>query len=316
MPFLYEMTTSFFEIAKETLDPILEAIDGYEILATDQHGKPEPPQHVVNKLQELSPNDFFAHVGACLSATTSLGLAYVHSLRLLGFLTQGRDTISVDNSKPDLAELFDALPVSTRQKLSKIYSQTTSHDLEMEIGTGPLPDRTNEPNSSKNRDFRATLAYWQAKGMLHESHFTSIGSGHESSIRIFIPLRSLLILDKIISDQIAPKLGRKYETIILRMTKHENGPKLNWDDGMIHVSLPRRMGRALEARWKPSITSVIRIRKSGTTKWTPGFEIPFNMCKFVDLEPETEYDVQVTHKNDVGESEPAIITITTTPQQE
>ena len=37
-------------------------------------------------------------------------------------------------------------------------------------------------------------------------------------------------------------------------------------------------------------------QESGTEAWSPGFETPFNKCSFVDLKPDTEYDVQVTHK--------------------
>ena len=83
---------------------------------------------------------------------------------------------------------------------------------------------------------------------------------------------------------------------------------------MISVSLPDKLGRTLEARWNPTVTSVIRIREAGTVAWSPGFETPFNMCSFVDLQPDTEYDLQVTHKNDAGESEPTISTIKTDPR--
>lgn len=315
VPFLYEMATSFLETAKDTLDPTLEAMDGYGELETDKHGRPSPPDRVARRLQELPPEDIVAHVGACLSATTSLGLAYVHSFRLLSLLAQDKDALPAGTARPDLVRLFDALTPACRKALSEIYSQAASHDLEMEIGAGPSLEGTDDDGPANGRDFRSTLADWQEREMLHESHLSRLGPDRGSAIRIFVPLRSLLILDRIIADLIAPRLGRRHETIAQRMSSHAKGPGLRWDEGMIQVSLPRRMGRTLEARWKPSVTSVVRIRESGTATWTPGFETPFDTCSFVGLKPETKYEVKVTKRNDAGESEPAIASQTTLPER-
>ena len=41
VPFLYEMVISFFEAARVTLDPVLEAIDGYRELDPGQQGGPQ-----------------------------------------------------------------------------------------------------------------------------------------------------------------------------------------------------------------------------------------------------------------------------------
>ena len=41
LPFLNEMVISFFEAARVTLDPILEAIDGYRELDPGQQGGPQ-----------------------------------------------------------------------------------------------------------------------------------------------------------------------------------------------------------------------------------------------------------------------------------
>ena len=98
------------------------------------------------------------------------------------------------------------------------------------------------------------------------------------------------------------------------MSSRTENPQLKWEGKMIFVSLPDKLGRTHEARWHPTITAVIRIRESGTEAWDPGFETPFNMCSFVDLKPDTEYDVQVTHKNEAGESEPSITTMKTDPK--
>ena len=304
VPFLYEMVISFFEAARETLDPVLRAIDGYRELETNEDGRPAAPDHVARKLAELPSGVAVRHVGACLSATTNLGLAYVHSFRLLSFLTQNKDALPPNAAKPHLAKLYDALPTALQEALCKIYDEVGAHDFEMELSTGPFSEDTRDETLSSGRDFRSALAYWQSRGMLQDSHLSPSGA-----IRVFIPLRSVLVLDRILADQVAPTLGRDYKTMDQQMSSRTENPLLKWDGEMIAVSLPDKLGRTLEARWNPTITSVVRIRESGTEAWSPGFETPFNMCSFVDLKPDSEYDLQVTHKNEAGESEPVITTI-------
>ena len=82
------------------------------------------------------------------------------------------------------------------------------------------------------------------------------------------------------------------------------------------MSLRGKLGQTLEARWNPTVTSIVGIRESGTGAWSPGFETPFNMCSFVDLQFDAEYDLLVTQENDAGESEPEITMIKTGPRTE
>lgn len=314
VPFLYEMIMSFFEAARTGLDPVLEDIDGYRDLETDHEGLPAPPDHVMRKFAELPMGVTFHHVGACLSATTNLGLAYVHSFRLLSFLTQNKDGLPPNAAKPNLTKLYDALPVALRESLSGLYSQVDTHDFEMEISTGKFSEETREEEQVRGRDFRSTLTYWQSRGMLQDSHLSLSCAKSSFELRVFIPLRAVLVLDSIIAKHIAPILGRDYKTMDVRMSSRTENPILKWDDGLIKVSLPDKLGRILEASWRPTITSVVRIREVGSAAWSPGFETPFNQCSFVDLKPDTEYELQVTHKNDAGESEPTISRIKTDPE--
>lgn len=316
VPFLYEMVISFFEAARETLDPVLQSIDGYRELETDHDGRPAAPDHVARKFAELPGGAAVRHVGACLSATTNLGLAYVHLFRLLSFLTRNKDSLPPNAAKPHLAKLFDALPTASREALCNVYNQVGAHDFEMEMSTAPSPENDRDEHQSGGRDFRSTLVYWQSGGMLQDSHYSLSGAGHASAIRIFIPLRSMLVLDRILADQVAPRLGRDYRTMDQQMSSRTADPQLMWDGEMITVSLSDKLGRILEARWNPTVTSVVRIREAGTEVWSPGFETPFNMCSFVGLKPDTEYDVQVTHKNEIGEGEPATTSIKTSPRTE
>ena len=314
VPLLYEMIISFFEMTRATLDPILQAIDGYRALKIDADGKPVAPNHVARKLAELPNSVVVHHVGACLSATTNLGLAYVHSFRLLSLLTQNRDSLPPNAAKPHLVKLYDALPTFQREALCEVYDQVGTHDFELELGIGEFSDEiTDDPASSVGHDFRSALAYWQSRGMLQNSHLSLAGG---SATRVFIPLRSVLVLDRILAAHVAPALGRNYKTMDQQMSSRTANPVLKWNGEVISVLLPDKLGRALEATWKPTVTSIIRIRESGTEKWSPGFETPFNMCSFVDLKPDTEYDLQLTHKNDASEGEAAVRTIKTGPQTE
>ena len=137
--FLHEMVIAFFEAARQALDPVLQAIGGYEDLGRQDDGRPGPPDAVARKFTALSPDAAARHLGACLTATTNLGLAYVHSFRLLSFLVQGRDSLPRNATRPNLTKLYDALPSELREKLSRIYSQVGSHDLEVEMSAGHSP---------------------------------------------------------------------------------------------------------------------------------------------------------------------------------
>ena len=67
----------------------------------------------------------------------------------------------------------------------------------------------------------------------------------------------------------------------------------------------------LEAEWKPPLTYVVRIRESNGDSWSIGFETPLTTCGFVDLRPDTEYEVEVRSKNANGQSEPVRVKVRT-----
>ena len=314
VPFLYELVISLFDAARTALDPVLQDIDGYRELDLIHDGRPAPPDHVARRLAQLPGAVVVQHVGACIAATTNLGLAYVHSFRLLNFLARNIDTLPPNAQRLRLAKLYDALPADSQTSLSEIYNTVGSHDFEIEITSGSHPNNNKEQSSSGAKGFRSTLAYWDSRGMMHDSHLSLSNDGRASHICVLVPLRSVLVLDRILANHIAPVLGRDYKTIDQQMSSRTENPQLKWDGEMVFVSLPDNRGRTLEARWNPSVTSVIRIREMGTASWSPGFETPFNICSFVGLNPDTEYELQVTHKNQAGESEPTVSTIKTSPK--
>ena len=181
----------------------------------------------------------------------------------------------------------------------------------MEVSFGPQPPDKHDKSSSGPRDFRQLLAYWQAREMLHESHLLLGGSTGTPVMRFLIPLRTVLVMDGILSEQVAPRLGLAYNAMDEHMSSRTEDPKLEWDGETISVTLPDKLGRVVEAKWTPTVTSVVRIREAGQSTWSPGFETPFNRCTFLDLKPDTEYQVKLTHKNAAGEGPASISTMKT-----
>ena len=90
----------------------------------------------------------------------------------------------------------------------------------------------------------------------------------------------------------------------------EATPSVEWTEGEFRISLPLQ-GGTVDAKWRPGTTTVVRIREAGKEVWSPGFETPLNGCSFVGLAPNTEYEIQVTHKNAAGEGPPARLTCRT-----
>ena len=98
------------------------------------------------------------------------------------------------------------------------------------------------------------------------------------------------------------------------MTQAPNsGPQIKWDGKTWIVTLPVEHGKLFEAKWEPGFTYVVRIREAGTGPGSFGFETPIPGCTFVDLKPDTEYEIQVRAKNAAGEGEPAYLRMRTDP---
>ncbi len=90
-------------------------------------------------------------------------------------------------------------------------------------------------------------------------------------------------------------------------------PRIQWDGTTWSARLPVQEGSVVEASWKPGLTYVVRIREAGTVDWSFGFETPLTHFSFVDLKPDTEYEMQVCARNAAGEGEPQLIRIKTSP---
>ena len=95
--------------------------------------------------------------------------------------------------------------------------------------------------------------------------------------------------------------------------KNQPAPLIQWDGDNWLVRLPVQDGNLLEAKWKPGLSYVVRIREAGTDAWSFGFETPLTHFSFIDLKPDTEYEMQVRAKNAAGEGEPNLIRMRTNP---
>ena len=98
------------------------------------------------------------------------------------------------------------------------------------------------------------------------------------------------------------------------MPEHTNtSPEIKWDGKTWFVTLPVENGQVLEAKWEPGLTYVIRIREAGTQAWSFGFETPIASRTFVDLKPDTEYELEVRAKHAAGEGPPSFLAMHTNP---
>ena len=101
-------------------------------------------------------------------------------------------------------------------------------------------------------------------------------------------------------------------------TKSQSKPPVSWDGRarIFSIVLDGLEGTegGIEAEWSPPVTYVVRIREVGTTEWSVGFETPLTGCGFVDLKPNTEYEMEVRSKNSQGKSGPVSIKVRTNPE--
>ena len=52
-----------------------------------------------------------------------------------------------------------------------------------------------------------------------------------------------------------------------------------------------------------NLTYVVRIKEKGQADWGIGFETTVTSCSFVDLKPNTVYEIRVSAKNRFGEGD-------------
>lgn len=90
-------------------------------------------------------------------------------------------------------------------------------------------------------------------------------------------------------------------------------PRIQWDGTTWIVRLPVQDGNVLEAKWKPGLTYIVRIRESATDAWSLGFETPLSHFAFSGLKPDTDYEMEVSTSSDGIKGDPQVIRMRTNP---
>ena len=62
--------------------------------------------------------------------------------------------------------------------------------------------------------------------------------------------------------------------------------------------------------FKPQVLYDVRIRKAGSQDWGPGYLAPYSAATFIGLEPDTEYEVQVSPVDSSGTPVPDLSIMT------
>ena len=303
----FALVHSFLRAAVDALDdPVLGQIGARDPIGLEESGKPLPPTALVESMKQLNPLDQAKLVSCSCVASANLAHAYEHAFKLAKRLSTNERSVRQEQDTSRLDRLYGELPLSLRQKIDAIYDSSTSVEFEFEesMGASGLASEIDDAGSGSSA-FQRQLNYWETHDLLRGSHAKYFDASIPFQTRIVIPLMSLEIVDRILSEVLSPRLNLEYTRITEDVVPQEN-PGIEWKESMFHVSLPDKRGRVIKARWKPAITSVVRIRPLGEEQWSVGFETPLHGCSFVGLEPDTEYEVQVTHKNEHGESEPAL----------
>ena len=308
------MVHSFLRAAVDALDdPVFTQVGVREPIDTEDSGIPVTPDTLVKLVGQLKPSEGARLISSSCVAAANLGHAYVHAFKLINYVETGYNLSMPSDEGEKLDRLFDKLPANTRSKLEAVYQNIKSHEFEMEEAFGEQPSSLADYEEGDGSSaFRRQLNYWQSNHLLQRAHEKYSEPGVPFCVRIIIPLRSVEVVDRILSDVLAPRLGLQY----VRLTgqgKPQGQPKIEWKDATLIVTLPDNRGREISASWKPTVTSVVRIRPVGEQTWGVGFETPLNGCSFVGLEPGIEYEVKLTHKNEVGESEPAYMRVHSDP---
>ena len=294
-PFVYLIANSFFSAAREGLDPVFQKLEAYETCHTEDQVDSDSLAAISQKFQSLSYMDQVQIFGMCVRATTNLGLAYAHFMRLLTLLDTGVESLQAQAhpTVPELVSLFDDLPESIQRELNETYHSVGAYDFFVNVKFDPNSTGNSEEFRAKPSSFRQQLVEWQDGKLMQESH-RLFAQSMEKDYRILVPLQSVFLLDRIIGRLVAPRMNIKYQEMDFRMSSHAGIPNISWNGKNFSISLSDKLGKTLQTEWEPEHTHVVRIREKGTEVWSPGFQTPFTMCEFTGLKPKTEYEAQIT----------------------
>ena len=205
----FMMITSFINAAKNILHPVLEKVDGFRPVDTNDKGLPEQPDHVMNRYRQMDEVGRAEVVCSSSVACTNLGYALEQTLKLLVCLETGKNRTWYGSKGHELQRIFSELSCETQNQLSDIYKKTEAHDILLEEGFGKKPEWDNE-HQRVGSDLRSMLQYWHSSRELQGSRYKYVDAGSGTVVQILIPLRTVLFIERVVSSQLAPKLGLQY----------------------------------------------------------------------------------------------------------
>ena len=295
---------AFFMDSWWQMEAVLPSIDANEAVPTGEDGRPLAADKVMRRLKQMSADQMARLAASSCVSMTCLGYSMEHALMLLLQLTAADKRLT---RQPHLvSRLYAALPSSVRRELEDLYGKAGYQDIEFEeqFGEpGPWP-----ASPERGPGLANAMARWDEGHHLQPSHYKySMGTQSHAVVQFIIPYMTLRFVDAVLSSAVAPRLGVSRPPVFPREQPEVTHPKVEWKDDMLFVTLPdQTYGRTLEAKWKPGITTVVRIREAGTEDWSVGFETPLNACSFADLKPDTRYEIMIAHKNEAGEGAPLV----------
>ena len=202
----FQMIASFTLAAKHLLEPILINIDGFRPLETEPSGVPKPPDRQRNIFLQMSDLDRSRLVAGSCVVTSNLGYALEQALKLLIYIETGQNTKWIGRTGHHLPKLFKELERDTQDRLSEIYRSIQFHDFEFEEAIN-----ANFPEGKASKldtsDLYSQLQYWQHHKLLQGSRYKySDATPTGSVVRVLIPFRTVLFMDKVLASVLAPRL--------------------------------------------------------------------------------------------------------------
>lgn len=295
------MVQAYIFAAKSTVGPALHSLDAFRRPEVDADGARLSARHVAERIAALPMERLDEVFAASAVGTANLGYAFEHAFKLCIFLQTGQNTKLKGRSGHDLARLFDQLDDESQSILERL-----NEGIDRSIVDYHIEESINKPGTRKDRSnvkgFRNKLERLHNEQLLTGSRYVFSDAGASSGrFRIFLPFKTIRVLDMFLSDYLAAKLGVAHEPLAFDAVGTDRAlkPSVEWDGKRLNVKLPNSMlGRTLEYGWTLSHSHVVRIRKAGSDERVPGIILPFGPCYFT---PETDgYEAVFTHRDHEG----------------
>lgn len=200
---------SLINTARFLLTPVHEKLRLPYQKLTDAKGLPLPEDIVAEPLKGLPAEQVLSMAAASCVASTNLGNAYEHTLRLLKYLESGHDVKLKSGQKHKLSKLYLELSEPLSNKLDAIVKAIDSADVQLEVSIGAYTRPPADPPLTNDwPGFAAMLESWDRTTPMHTQHYMFLEAtpGNKSRVRVAIPYLSLHVLGRILREVLAPAI--------------------------------------------------------------------------------------------------------------